>query len=621
MQLQYLIKSVVVLLLFFVANLHISGQTITTDIISDSYLLVDETSSEELWNLIEYYSENPLVWNSCTEDEIEELPLNNALKEMLIDLKKRNKIYYNWKSFQKDLGISKREMEAVSAFIILEERKVGTGSILSYFSIKGNQSEKDLSKSLVRSRWDYPSGWFIGAITEADKGEPHVCDFYNLTFRSPIVKSDLEVVGGAFRLHWGHGLLFTTNLMNSRSSDAIRNIMPKNERIQNYLGSDENRFLFGSVIKFQTGKWKLFPFYSNHNLDATITGGSVSALKTDGIHQSKSQIKSKDALGERSIGVASLFGTEHAKVGGLFFNSRYSYPLEFLNCAKSLHGFSVFHKFDHKDLTFTGEIAYLNPGDWAVIQSGVIKVGAVSIGVSSRYFSPEFHPLMGYPMKKYSGYPSNEKGFYMGMNVRFKSGWRFSSYTDFYSRIRSDIVGVPIPEGNEVFAGVSRNFRGGHNIDLKLKRCIKWQGSSSDPIEKKYQLKGKLKYYLLNDCFVTTRVSYILVKKDEYFNKGTAFSVSTNIKINSMSVLTIGATQFYSDDFDSRVYLFEPGIPFTFNMMPLYGTGYRFFIVARRKFNEIFESSVAGKFQSRQNIDEERWIETTSVEFQMLVDL
>ncbi|RKY56678.1 MAG: hypothetical protein DRP89_00925 [Candidatus Neomarinimicrobiota bacterium] len=621
MQLQYLIKFAIVLLLFFGVNLSIKAQTIATDIISDSYVSVDETSSEELWNLIEYYLENPLVWNSCTEYEIEELPLNNSLKEMLIDSKNRNKIYNNWKSFQKDLGISKREMEIISAFIILEERKVETGSILSYISIKGNQSEKDLSKSLVRSRWDYPSGWFVGAITEADQGEPHACDYYNLTFRSPVIRTDLELIGGAFRLHWGHGLLFTTNLMNSRSSDAIRNIMPKNERIQNYLGSDENRYFFGSAIKFQTGKWKLFPFYSNHNLDATITDGIVSALKTDGAHRSESQVAAKDALAEQVIGIGSLFDLEHIKIGGLFFNSDYSYPLKFLEFGKSLSGVSLFHKFDYEGLTFTGEFAYLNPGDWAVIQSGVIKMGAVSIGVSSRYFSPEFHPLMGYPMKKYSGYPSNEKGFYMGMNVRFKSGWRFSSYTDFYSRIRSKVVGVPIPKGNDVFVGVSRNFRGGHNVDVKLKRCIKWQESSSDPIEKKYQLKGKLKYYLLNDFFITTRLSYILVKKDEYFNKGMAFSVSTNIKINSMSVFTMGTTQFYSDGFDSRVYLFEPGIPFTFNMMPLYGTGYRFFIVARKRFNEIFEGSMAGKFQSRRNIDENNWIKTTSVEVQMLVDL
>lgn len=621
MQLQYMVKSVVVLVLFFVVNLHLEGQTITADIISDSYISIDETSSEELWNLIEYYLENPLVWNTCTKYEIEELPLNTALKEMLIDLKNRSKVYGNWNSFQKDLGISKREMEAVSAFIILEERKVGTGSILSYISFKGNQSDVDLSKSRIRSRWDYPSGWFVGAITEVDQGEPHVCDFYNLTFRSPAIGTNLEVIGGAFRLHWGHGLLFTTNLMNSKSSDAIRNIKPKNERIQNYLGSDENRFLFGSAIKFQTGKWKLFPFYSNHNLDATITDGAVSALKTDGIHQSESQVAAKDALKEKVIGIGSLFGLEHVKISGLFFNSEYSYPLKSLESGKSLSGVSLFHKFDYRDLTFTGEFAYMNPGDWAVIQSGIIQVGAVSIGVSSRYFSPEFHPLMGYPMKKYSGYPSNEKGFYMGMNVRFRNGWRFSSYTDFFSRIRSNKVGESVQRGNEIFTGAYRNFKGGHNIDLKLKRCTKWQTSSSDPVERKYQLKGKVTYYLLDDCCITTRWSYILIKREDYFSRGTAFNVSTKVKTNSGSSLTVGATHFYSGSFDSRVYVFEPGIPFTFNMAPLFGTGYRFFIIARKRYNEIFESSVAGKFQSRRDIGEDSWTKTASVEFQMLVDL
>ena len=85
--------------------------------------------------------------------------------------------------------------------------------------------------------------------------------------------------------------------------------------------------------------------------------------------------------------------------------------------------------------------------------------------------------------------------------------------------------------------------------------------------------------------------------------------------------MTVGTTQFYSPVWDTRIYLYEPGIPLRFNMVSLYGTGYRYFIIIQNRFRNELTATVSVKTQARRLITESEFVKTFLVEFQMVVDL
>lgn len=600
----------------------VNAQYATSDFIIDGFIEAEETSPEEVLNLIEQYSEKPIVWNECSELDITELPLNLTLRDILIALKRENKEYYNWDSFQKDLGITDRELNAIKLFVTLESPKTGSGSVNNYTSIKKDKYDStDISKNNLKVRWASPSDWFFGVTAELDQGEPHIWDFYNVSFQTPEMREKLSLIGGSYRMHWGYGLLFTTNLMGTRSSDAVRNVSPKRNRMSNYLGSDENKYLFGLGVNLKANRLTLSPFISVHNYDATIDDGLVKTIRTDGIHSSISQLEAKDALSEKLYGLSALYNLNKANIGVLYFRSNYSYPLEFMNNLANLYGFSLYHSTIYKNINLTGEIAYLSSDEWAIIQTGLIETGNISFCISGRYFSSNFCPIMGYPSKHYSGYPKNEKGIYLGVKIKLRNRWWLSGYADYFSRVQPTEIGEPTPKGDELVADISRNSKR-FNVNLKLKRLLEWDESSSQQSKSRINMSGSFSYYILSNYRITARLSNIWSREYESsLNKGMAFSIYSDLESGNGNVITTGVTNFFADSFESRNYLFEPGVPLRFNIVSVHGTGYRAFVVFRRNFDEMFDITLAGKFQKSKEAGEKEWSTTSYIELQMLVDL
>ncbi|MDO9547632.1 MAG: hypothetical protein Q7J65_01530, partial [Candidatus Marinimicrobia bacterium] len=103
--------------------------------------------------------------------------------------------------------------------------------------------------------------------------------------------------------------------------------------------------------------------------------------------------------------------------------------------------------------------------------------------------------------------------------------------------------------------------------------------------------------------------------------RGIGTSISLSVSYKKTMELTVGTTQFYSPVYDTRIYLYEPGIPLRFNMVSLYGTGSRYFIVIQNRFRNELTTALSLKTQARRLITESVFTKTFLVEFQMVVDL
>ncbi len=598
-----------------------SAQQTLEEYILAGYITVEAADNEDLRNQIEQWMANPLPWNRATIDDIRSLPVRPVIKERLLALKKENKTHPDWTAFQQASQLSPQEMETIRLFITLNEPLPGHGKIYHYTAFKRQDQQIHLTKNLQRGRWFHASGWFTGWMTENDQGEPQVWDHYKISLRSPLIKDTYQFHIGAYRPHFGQGLVFNSSLMNLKSSQALQNISAGRQRIANYLGTDENRFLWGLAGTWRRQKWQLTSFYSQNNLDAHVQQGVVQSLPASGIHRSARQLTAKNRINARILGVSGYYQNQNGQLGVLLFNTCYSRPLEMLKCQSYLGGGSLYHSFHGDEVMLSGEFAWLGTHRWATVQSLIYRLENIALCGAVRFFMPDFFTLLGGCPKEFGGMPNNEKGLYVGGEIKLLREWWLAVYMDFFSPIEPEDQTRSTPTGTEAMLSLRRRFSKGVSLVGKLKRSVGediWRDRSP---QKKWQYKLRIIHQLDSQIVLTCRLARVVQFDGSHRISGTAISFYGQKTFAKQARLLAGTVHFHSQGYAARTYLYEPGIPLRFNMVCLHGTGYRYFVVFQKTFRDIFKLALAYKYQQNKPFSTAQWNLAKSIEFQLLVDI
>jgi len=581
MQSQY--KIVFILLLYLSI---LSGQQDFNSYISDGYIDADNTDTEAFEEYINQFIDNQLIWNNTKIDQIQTLPLNSFIKRILISAKKTNKKYLSWKLFKNETGFSDQEMEVVQLFFLLNEKELVTGKIYYYSGIK-KYDKPGIMKNLSRAKFHHPNGWFLRAVAEQDRDELYIWDYTNLSIKSPEIYNSITGYFGAFRIKWGSGLFFHTNYMNSRNSLAFNNIKPANVRIANYTGTGENQYLFGTALNIKKGVFSFFPFLSSRNLDCRFDNNIVTGIDNSGFHITQMQIENRNRLHERILGFGTVFTGKFLNAGILIFNSNYSHDLKDLKNNRIQSGVSIYHNYQKNDFVITGELCYSQLNEYALVQTIHYIFDRLRFGVSGRYFSPNFYSTTGSIVKAYSGEPQNEKGVYYCFEARLLKGMKVSAFIDFFSRIK------PIQNGKEIDLGtvsglsISKRIYNKWIVNINFKR-------KSDIQYKQKQIKLKVLHKWSKNLSII--INYVENKYmiENLQEKGKGFQIYLKKQYQNHK-MTFGIIHYFTPTWNSRIYIYEPGIPYRFSMPALSGTGNNYFITETIKFNEIFSFSFASK--------------------------
>jgi len=597
--------------IIFVCNLiFLNGEALPFDAL-DLWLFQEDIPADNLESYLEDFITDPLIWNSCEPVDIENLPLNDDLRNRLTALKKQVPIMNSWTEFQSEAQLNEQEMKVIKFFIVVEQKQhIRNMRLQNYISVNGAETV-DLSKSLLRGKIEINPRLALGFITERDPGEKALWDYQNSSVTVKLFAGSCELGLSAFKFDWGHGLLFAGNNLSFKSLSVTGNVIAGAPRFRAYIGADENRFLRGVYINRQWKHLSLYSCASYGRLDATIQGGTVLSFRETGIHSTDSEIAARDTLKENMLCGGLVYSKRGFLSGILVFQSRYSFPVaEYFNQARQ-SGFSFYQKADLGEWRFSGELAMLNSGEYAVIQGFVFQLYQYTIGGQYRYFSDGFATRLSSAMKEYSGSGGNEKGVYLGLQCRINQCNRIGGYVDFYSENRSFDKGRMPDRGTDAVVYLHHRWPAGHFINLRLKREISSIGRA------KYQTAVSARCHFPMNLAMSFRG--IVNNVNGQSGVGTSFALLAG-DIETLE-FTLGATQFFAPAYVARVYMYEPGIPLRFNMTALYGTGYRYFIVIQKRFGNGVTTATSYKSQTRRPITDPVFSKTFLLEFQMLVDL
>ncbi|HYH56141.1 MAG TPA: hypothetical protein VD772_05980, partial [Anseongella sp.] len=254
-----------------------------------------------------------------------------------------------------------------------------------------------------------------------------------------------KLILGDYLLQFGQGL----NIWNGFSlgkSPAALGIARQAQGVKPYNSSGESHFFRGAAATFGLGKLELSPFISLRKLDATPAeeGGhpAVSAIRSSGLHRSRSEIAAKGTLTEVLGGLNLKYRfTRQLSVGLTGSGLSLDMPLlpgddlyeRYEFSGKQLTLLSLDYTFGRSNFLLFGEIGRSAGAGWAFIK-GLLISPAQGLALAGAYrgYGKNYRNRYASPFGEASS-AAGEQGFYLGAEARFSTAWTLAAYADGFS--------------------------------------------------------------------------------------------------------------------------------------------------------------------------------------------
>ncbi|MEY4525044.1 MAG: hypothetical protein RIR57_414 [Bacteroidota bacterium] len=437
----------------------------------------------------------------------------------------------------------------------------------------------DRTNQTLRYRGQLNSNLRLGFLLQKDAGEKDFSDFSSgfIEFKS---KGRIEkIILGDFVNQWGQGLVQSGGFSLGKSFESIKATQKFHLGGLAYSSSTEYGFYRGINTTFKLSEYlRMQSFASFRNLDATTGTDSLGqpflrSRVEDGFHRTSSEIGHKNEMQERAAGVNLIYSTRSFPLV-LQFNSvftHWSLPKPEGSGYKkaewsgqTLRNYSVSFLYPFRNIRLVGEFAYAGKQRYSILQSGATSVSKKTDLsylfrlYSSGYFSPTSNGLSE------NAENLNETGLFLGHSYQINRQWRLSSFVDYFH--------FPGPKYQ-----VSKSNTSGWEI---LSRLI-W--------EKRHKARGfiqgkwtrKEEKDLLQ---ISLDGHYVAIKSWDFHlrlmatqtgsEKGYLLLQDTKWDRGKWGI-QYRLVWVNSPSYDTRLYAYEPGVPFSFLLPAYFGKAWK----------------------------------------------
>ena len=600
----------------------------------------DETNKFQLENFIEdltYLKEHPIPINSATKEQLESLPF---LSDELIE----NIFYYLYKHgsmlSEKELmmvkGMDRQTARCLKCFITFqqfekEKHKLNLNDILKYgkhelltridipFYTK-NGYKNHLNKSYLGSSYyhnfrysfRYSDKVYFGLTAEKDAGEPFFknenkkgYDYYSPYLLIKNVGRIKSLALGNYRLNYGYGLVINTNFTLGKST-TFSSLGNQIFGIKKHSSTDEYNYfqgIAGSI--YITNRFTIDAFYSYRTMDGIVDNGFITSIKNDGLHRVSNDFKKKNTFSNQLIGSNIHFNGKNLKIGltGVYnvFNKMLNTTFHIYNKyyprGKDFFNIGLNYKIFWKQFILSGETAFDKKGKIAMINMIRYSPGGnFQLVVMNRFYDVAYQSLYANAVKE-GTLVQNESGIYMGLETYFLRYFKLSLYGDyFYFPWKKYQLSK---NGTQGFEGIIQiNYSPRYELDMFIK--YRYKNKYKDlTLENKEKItipyiqqkwKYQLNYSPINKLKFKTSID--IVHNNYQNNKasnGIMIGQSIDYKFRNVPLQLNGSMAwFHTDDYLSRISMYEKGLLYTFSIPSFYGKGERLTFNIRYEYNKHF---------------------------------
>lgn len=412
-----------------------------------------------------------------------------------------------------------------------------------------------------------------GFHTEKDAGERFYDSYSGFALLKDVGIIKTAVVGD-YRLGLGEGVALGGSTWFSKTSPANKT----QTGIKPLTSMDEINFLRGAAITLNPWKgWELTAFASFRQKDATLNKyGEIQTLQTSGYHRSASELKNKNNSTAITTGGGLSWQCKGLHLGATGYFTHFN---RVMNPGNTLYrryypegqNFSVaslYYGYSRYRLTFAGETAY------STEKGGIGTLNRLQWIISKRYTFSLVQRFYGY---KYYSFLSgafadnssaqNESGVLLHLKAQPWERWQIICYADFFHNPWPRYRMTRSSSGQEIMVELSHKINNEHALQVRYQLKRKEQADVMEPHH-----RTKLQWTFTpsdNWTFKTTAWQHAVRGSNGWSIQETTYYTLQKPALR----FALMAAYFQTDDYNSRIYLYEPSLYSSISSAQYYGKG------------------------------------------------
>ena len=459
----------------------------------------------------------------------------------------------------------------------------------------------------VKYTFRYRDQLYAGGVAEKDAGEPFAAlhnrygyDYYSFYLLLQNCGRLKLLAVGNYRLSFGQGLVMSTDYLMGKTIYAS-SFNNRSTGIKRHSSTDEYNYFRGVATTVAlTKRLSVSAFYSHRNMDGVVTDGEITSVYKTGLHRSRKEADKKNLLTSQLTGGNVSYQQNHIRLGitGIYYVFNRPYEPELTGYSKyNIHGnhfynLGIDYAYRWRRFSFQGETAIGKQGWASLNRLQYSPVQDIQFMLIHRFYSYDYWAMYAHSFGEGSTV-QNEQGYYVGLETTPFSHWRFFVSFDLFSfpwkkyRINKPSRGTD--------GLIQATFTPRTNLSMYLKYRYKQKerdltgskGTLTLPIFH-HQLRYRLNYSL-NDVFSSrTTLDYNhFHSQDRAATKGYQVTQMISSQLPWTRLFAdVQGSYFCTDDYESRVYVSEKGLLYTFYTPSFQGRGFRCAVRLRYELNK-----------------------------------
>ena len=580
----------------------------------------EESYGEELMEQLEELVLQPINLNQTSQEELESLPFLTAQQvEGLIEYLDRYHPIRTLSELQMVSTLDYHTRRLLQYFVVAgEEQQPSVWPTMNdllqngqhHFSVTGKipfyEREGDRNGYLgYKYRHDVRYQYFFGrrikaGITAAqDAGEPFFADKnkwgydqynYYVQLRDFGRMEELNI--GHYRVQLGMGLV-----MNTRFQMGKLAMLQSMGRSQHTLSAHSSRsasnHLQGIAATVRLSKrWRMTAFASHQAIDATLNNdGSARTLLYSGYHRTPTELEKKHNTQETDLGASIGWqqGVWHINANAVFtHNDRPLQPLQnslYRTYAAQGNDFlntSLDYGWNNHRWAFSGEVALNRHGALATIHSISAHLSnQFSLMLLHRYYDKRYTAQHANSFREGSSI-QNEHGIYVGGKWEPSRSWFVQGYADYahFSWPRY-LVSAESDAFDALLSAQHTKKQWIWNVRYRMH--IKQHDNDTKNLivnQTSHRLRMTADWKASPSLTLRTQGDGVVVRESGNSSRGIMVGQQARWQKRWMKVMGSFAW-FHSDDYDSRLYQYEPSTQYDFSFPAYYGHGIRYALMAQ----------------------------------------
>ncbi len=420
-----------------------------------------------------------------------------------------------------------------------------------------------------------------GVRVEKDAGERYY-DSYGAYAMLQDVGILKQAVVGDFRAGWGEGLVMGGSTWYSKSTPPMKT----GSGIRPMTGMDEVRFLRGAAVTLKpTQSVETSLWVSHRKVDATLNAdGEIQTLQTSGYHRTASEWdRRRNTAGTAAGGhLAWRGGGWH--VGATGYLQHFGRPMNPGNATYRKYyprgqNFGVVganYGYRHYRVSVAGETAFSTEQcGWATLHRAQWQVSRnYTLSAIHRFYARNYYSFMSSALTENSSV-QNENGILLHLKATPAEGWSVVGYVDFFHHPWPGYGLTHSSSGQELMGQVQYKRDVRHSLFARYQ----WKRKERfDVMEPHHRIKLQWNFLASETWKWQTTGLWHQVRNS--MGMGIQQGVMFNWKKPALRMAAMMG-YFHTDDYASRIYLYEPALYSSVSSASYFGHGFHAALTGR----------------------------------------